>query len=174
MKKTKQFIYYIILLLICLVGVVPAVSALSKTQEAGISDHCETIKDNLKTIQKSDARARVYLGGRFETILNKYVTPLNVRLVENSMSTASLIESQNTLTSNKTKFTNDYVGYQQKLEELVAMDCKNEPASFYEKLKLVREERKKVEKDVQKMKTALSEYVELVGKLKERLNAESK
>ena len=174
MKKCKQCLYYIILLLICLVGAVPAVSALSKTQEAGISDHCETIRENLKTIQKSDARARVYLGGRRETIMNRYVTPLNVRLVENSMSTTSLIESQNTLTSNKSKFTNDYVEYQQKLEELVAMDCKSDPAGFYEKLKVVRDERKKVEKDVQKMKTALSEYVELVGKLKEKLNAGSK
>ena len=174
MKKIKQSIYYIILLLICLVGAVPAVSALSKTQEAGISDHCETIREDLKTVQKSDARARVYLGGRYETILNKYVTPLNVRLVENSMSTAKLIESQNTLTSSKSKFTNDYVEYQQKLEELVAVDCKKEPASFYEKLKVVREERKKVEKDVQKMRSALTEYTELVVKLKEGLNAKSK
>lgn len=149
------------------------VVGLSKTQEAGITDHCESIKESLKVVQRNDARARVYLGGKYETILNKYVTPLNVRLVENSLSTTSLIESQNTLASGKAKFANDYVEYQQKLEDLVAMDCKNNPAEFYEKLEGVRQKRKKVEQDVQKMKSALTEYVDLVGKMKEKLNAKS-
>ena len=173
MKKFRQSLYYIILLLICLVGVALPVAGLSKEQEAGISDHCETIKDSLRTVQKSDARARVYLGGKYETILNKYVTPLNVRLVENSLSTTSLIESQNTLANGKAKFANDYVDYQQKLEELVGADCKNSPADFYEKLENVREKRKKVEQDVQKMKTALTDYVKLVKELKEKLNAKT-
>ena len=174
MKKTRLSLYYIIFCGICLVGMAPAVLSISKTQEAAIADHCSTIVESLKTIQKSDARARVYLGGRFETIINKYVTPLNVRLVENSLSTANLIESQNTLTSNKAKFANDYVEYQQKLEELVAMDCKNSPVEFYDKLNVVRQERKKVKQDVDKMKTSLAEYMELVGKLKEKLNAKTK
>ena len=165
-----------IVVLICLIVVgclaLPA-GAISEEQKAGIVDHCETIRESLKIVQRSDARARVYLGGKYEMILNKYVTPLNVRLVENNLSTTSLIESQNTLASGKAKFANDYVEYQQKLEELVAMDCKNNPAEFYEKLEGVRQKRKKVEQDVQKMKSALTEYVDLVGKLKEKLNAKS-
>lgn len=187
MKINRYCLYYIILLLICLVGVVLPARALdlqegeeaakvtlSKTQEAAIVDHCATIKESLKTVQKSDARARVYLGGRYETILNKYITPLNVRLVENSLSTTSLIESQNTLASSKAKFANDYVDYQQKLEELVAVDCKNNPTEFYEKLDGVRQKRKKVEQDVQKMRRVLAEYVDSVGKVKEKLNAKTK
>lgn len=174
MKKTKQLLCYVVLLVICLVGMALPVAGLSKAQEAAIADNCETMKESLRTVQKNDARARVYLGGRYETILNKYVTPLNVRLVENSLSTASLIESQNTLASGKAKFANDYVDYQQKLEELVSVDCKNNPAEFYEKLETVRQKRKKVEQDVQKMKSALTEYVELVGGVKEKLNAKTK
>ena len=174
MKKIKQSLYYTIFCCICLVGMAPMVMGISKTQEAATADHCSTIRESLKTIQKNDARARVYLGGRFETIINKYVTPLNVKLVENSLSTASLIESQNTLSSNKVKFANDYVEYQQKLEELVAMDCKNNPVEFYSQLEVVRQERKKVKQDVDKMKAALVEYMDLVGKLKEKLNAKTK
>lgn len=148
--------------------------AISEKQEAVIADHCSSIKDSLKTIQKNDARTRVYLGGRFETIINKFVTPLNVKLVENSLSTSELIESQNTLTSSKTVFANDYVEYQQKLEELVAIDCKSNPAEFYKQIEVVRKERKKVKQDVDKMKKILTEYMGLVGKLKEKLDAKTK
>ena len=151
-----------------------AAIAISEKQEAVIVDHCSSIKDSLKTIQKNDARTRVYLGGRFETIINKFVTPLNVKLVENSLSTSELIESQNSLTSSKTVFANDYVEYQQKLEELVAIDCKSNPAEFYKQIEVVRKERKKVKQDVDKMKKILTEYMGLVGKLKEKLDAKTK
>ena len=173
MRKIRQFVYYIIFCMICLVGMAPGVMGLSKTQEAAIMDHCAVMKESLKAVQKNDARTRVYLGGRFEMILNKYVTPLNVRLVENSLSTASLIESQNLLTESKTKFANDYINYQQKLEELVAVDCKANPKEFYEMLDGARQKRKIVEQDVKKIRTALTEYVDLVGKVREKMGTKN-
>ncbi len=174
MKIIRQSLYYIILLVICLVGVALPVSGLSKTQEAAIVDHCVAIKENLRIVQRNDARARVYLGGKYETILNKYVTPLNVRLVENNLSAVNLIESQNGLASSKAKFADDYVEYQQRLEELVAMDCKDNPSEFYGKLESVRQKRKKVEQDVQKMRSGLNDYLNMVGKVKETINAKTK
>lgn len=170
LKKSLLVLCSALLFLVCPIGLASAISA---KQEAAIVDHCDAIKESLKTIQKNDARTRVYLGGRFEKIINKYVTPLNVRLVESSLSTTNLIESQNALTKNKARFTNDYVEYQQKLEELVAMDCKDSPVEFYNKLDVVRQERRKVKQDVDKMKSTLTEYVDLVGKLKEKLNAKA-
>ena len=85
-------------------------------------------------MQKNDARTRVHLGGRYETILTKFMTPLNVRLLENNLSNVELVENQNDFAGAKTLFNNDYINYQQDLEELVSMDCKKEPAAFYEKL----------------------------------------
>ena len=174
MKNIKIYLYYIIFLFICIVAIALPAVALSKEQESTIMDHCESIKDNLRLIQKNDSRTRVYLGGRYESILNKYVMPLNVSLVENSMSTANMIESQNVFTAGKTRFANDYVNYQQRLEELVSMDCKNDAVGFYEKLEDVRTRRKKVEQDVQELRKILDEYVGLVVKLKERLNEKTK
>lgn len=150
------------------------VGAISKAQEAAIRDNCESIRDDLKNVQKSDARARVYLGGRFESILNEYVVPLNMRLVENNLSTTGLIESQNTIASGKLKFANEYVEYQQRLEELVAMDCKSNPGEFYDKLTSMRRKRKRVEQDVQELRTAIGEYAKRVTKLKGDLNVEAK
>ncbi|MBQ5812189.1 hypothetical protein IIW29_01275, partial [Candidatus Saccharibacteria bacterium] len=123
----------------------------SEKRETAISDHCEAMREDLKTVQRADARARVYIGGRYETILSKFVMPLNLWLVEKNMSRADLIEGQNKIAEAKTIFTNDYVDYQQGLEQLVAIDCKTEATRFYDKLVRVRQRRRKVEQDMQKM-----------------------
>ena len=143
--------------------------AISEKQEAAIVDRCEEIREDLKTVQKDDARARVHLGGRYETILTKFIVPLNVRLVENSLSNAELVENQNQFAETKTIFANDYVGYQQDLEELVAMDCKKEPGAFYEKLVKVRQKRKTVEQDTLKLRSLISKQVKLVTSVRSKV-----
>ena len=160
MRKKRLAFYYIILMLICLVPV--PVSAVSETQKDAIVSHCDAIKDTLKNVQKTDARTRLYLGGLYETILTKFIVPLNMRLVENNLSTAKLVENQNNFADTKATFANDYVAYQQMLEELVAMDCKNKPDEFYQELIAVRQRRKTMAQDVLKMRSLLSEHLKLV------------
>lgn len=145
------------------------VMALTEKQEAAIVDRCAEIREDLKTVQKDDARARVHLGGRYETILSKFIVPLNVRLVENNLSNADLVENQNQFAEAKATFANDYVGYQQDLEELVAMDCKNEPSEFYEKLAKVRQKRKTVEQDTLKLRNLISKQVKLVTSVRSKV-----
>ena len=156
----KKFVAMILSLMLSLLAL-PA-SAISEAQEASITDNCSTIKENLKKVQKLDAKARVFLGGHYETILNKYLTPLNVRLVENNISNVGLIENQNNFGKAKTLFASDFINYQQGLEELIAMDCKNNPEVFYNKLVKVRQKRKVVEQDILKMRQMLSEQMNLV------------
>ena len=112
---------------------------LSDAQINTIVDHCDTIKDSLKSLQRVDSRTRVYLGRYYETILTNFITPLNLRLVENNISNTQLLENQTNFANRRTSFVNDFIVYQQALEELVHTDCKNEPVKFYEKLLVVRE-----------------------------------
>ena len=172
MKKISLCIGFVGLLFVC--APVLSVGAISKTQETAISDHCDAMREDLKNVQRADARARVYIGGRYETILTKFVVPMNLWLVEKNMSRADLIESQNAISEAKTSFVNDYVDYQQGLEQLVALDCKNEPEKFYDKLVRVRQKRKKVEQDMQKMAKNLDEYKGRVVKLKEATGEKAK
>lgn len=143
----------------------PALAA-SEAQEQGVKENCDTIKEVLKNVQKDDARARVYLGAYYEAILSNFITPLNVRLVENNLSEASLVENQNKFAAARSLFVDDYVSYQQRLEELVAMNCKTKPKEFYEKLEKVRQKRKVVEQDALKIRGLTSEHVKLVEQLK--------
>lgn len=143
-----------------------------KISEAGkqaIKERCDIIRDNLKNIQKTDSRTRVYLGAHYETILTKFVVPLNVRLVENGLSNAELVENQNGLTEARKLFADDFVNYQQGLEELVGMDCKTEPEKFYEQLEKVRSRRKTVEQDTLKIRNLVSKHLKLAGDLRGKL-----
>ncbi len=145
------------------------VNAISETQKNAIVDNCDNIKDSLKNVQKSDAKARVFLGSHYETVLSKFVTPLNVRLVENNFSKPDLIENQNELAKTKETFSTSFIDYQKDLEELVAMDCRAEPGKFYEKLVSVRTKRKNMVSNVSKMRELTAKNIKLVKKLKESL-----
>ena len=156
----KKFCAVMVIFAMSLVAM--PVLAITEKQEAAIVDRCEIIRDGLKEVQKNDARARVHLGGRYESILSKFIMPLNMRLVENNLPSADLVENQNSFAETKTLFVNDYINYQQELEELVAMDCKNEPNDFYEKLVKVRQKRKTMQQDVLKLRTLITNQIKIV------------
>ena len=167
MKKKTLIFYCITLMLFC--QEVPLVSAISSDlseTEKIIVKRCDVIHENLKKVQKEDSKVRVYLGGYYETILTKFITPLNVRLVENNLSSAGLVENQNKFATSKATFASDFIVYQQGLEELVGMDCKEKPEEFYDKLVVVRQKRKMMAQDVLKMRSLISEHIRLVEGLK--------
>ena len=94
--------------------------------------------------------------------------PLNVRLIENSLSSAELVENQSGFAERKVGFSDNYISYQQGLEELVSMNCREEPERFYEKLTEVRVKRSAVSKDVAEMRKLITKNIELVrGLMKE-------
>lgn len=168
MKKKGIFSYCIILFMFCQVFA-SNVGAITEVQSEAIVGHCDAIKEDLKRVQKEDARVRVYLGGYYETILTKFITPLNVRLVENNLSSAGLVENQNNFAESKVIFANDFVVYQQDLEELVGMDCKEKPEEFYKQLATVRQKRKTMTQDVLKMRSLISEHIRLAEGLKGKI-----
>ena len=165
MKKSVIFC----LALVCSFGFVGMVSAISEEQRIAIVEKCDVIRDDLKSVQRIDARARTFLGSHFETALSKFVMPLNIRLVENNLSDLDLIENQNEFATAKAGFVVDFISYQQELESLIAMNCRTEPELFYEKLKVVRDKRKIVASDVTKMKGIVTRNLKLVTGLKEGL-----
>ena len=151
------------------VSVPVSAAEISTTQKTTIVDNCSAIKDSLHAVQREDSRIRVYLGRYYESILTKFITPLNVRLVENNISDTALIANQEQFVDRRTVFISDYIVYQQALEELVGIDCKTEPQKFYDKLKVTREKRETVNQDVAKMNELTNKQVKLVTKLKDGL-----
>lgn len=168
-KRSKIFCVMGVMFLQALVMGMPGAMAIEENQSKVIVERCDAIKEDLKKVQKEDARVRVYLGGYYETIVTKFIIPLNVRLVENNLSSAGLVENQNDFVEARTVFANDFISYQQVLEDLVGMDCKDDPSRFYDKLKITQQKRKVMSQDVLKIRSLISEHIKLVDNLKGRL-----
>ena len=159
----------IIILLSSVFGISASANAVTDEQLNGISKNCETIKTNLKDLQHTDSRVRVYLNRHYESVINNLTAPLNVRLIENVIPSKNLVDNQNSMVSTQTNFVIDFVEYQRVLEELVGIDCKANPSNFYNKLKSVREKRGILKEDTAKLKKLMSDQVSLVTALKESL-----
>lgn len=137
-----------------------------------ISNSCASLRQSLKTLQRTDARARTYFGAIYETLSSKYFVPLNLRLVKNNLSSVSLINLQTNFSSTKATFSADYIDYARSLEELSNIDCRLEPEHFYEQLLATREKRTKVSEDLQKMNSLAISSVPLIEKLQESIQNE--
>ncbi|MBO4276196.1 hypothetical protein J5868_00605 [Candidatus Saccharibacteria bacterium] len=162
----KIFFLFVMMMGFCLV--LPA-GAVSEGQKTAISENCDKIKETLRTVQHQDSRTRVYLGRHYETVLSKYITPLNVRLVENTMINSGLMDNQDSFSRTRNSFIIDFIEYQKGLEDLVATDCKTEPENFYNKLVKVRERRNVVESDTVVLKELIMTQLNLVKGLREQL-----
>lgn len=162
----KIFFLFVMMMGFCLV--LPA-GAVSEGQKMAISENCDKIKETLRTVQHQDSRTRVYLGRYYETVLSKYITPLNVRLVENNMFDSGLMDNQDSFSRTRNSFIIDFIEYQKGLEDLVATDCRVEPEIFYNKLVKVRERRKVVESDTVVLKELIMTQLNLVKGLREQL-----
>lgn len=170
MKKKSISSYCITLMIICQVFCAcTPVFAISEERKNVISERCEIIRDNLKDVQRSDSRVRIYLGRYYETILNKFMIPLNLRLVENNLSETDLIKNQNDFNEARTDFINNYVTYQKSLEELVMSDCKADPESFYNKLVDVRQKRAIVNDEANKLRELAGWQMDFTRMLKEKI-----
>ena len=165
MRKMVIVVGVFIVGVMLLVARVKAIE-ISDEQKDVIVARCDAIKNDLKNLQHRDSRARVYLGRYYENILNKFITPLNVRLVENNLADSGLISNQDNFAKTRTNFIIDYIEYQKVLENLVVTDCREEPAKFYERLENARLKRGIVSKDVSKLRALAEEQINLVDALK--------
>ena len=169
MKKKIAAVFLATTLIANSATVFAATPKISTEQKAAIVDHCDEIRENLRNVQHQDSRARVYYGRYYETISSKFIVPLNMRLTENNLLSDNLLNNQNKFTSFRTDFGSDYVEYQRSLEELVTINCKEEPEKFYELLQTVREKRKNVNQDAVDLRKVITDHIELVTDLKESL-----
>lgn len=164
MKKTA------VVLVSVLMSFAPvSVGAISESKKEAISKNCSTIVENLKELQHEDSKTRVYLGKYYEVLQLRFITPFNVRLSENTLSNDSFVNNQNDFNKGRENFMIDFIEYQKMLERLIAADCKNRPAEFYDVLVKTRELRKIVESDTKSIYKLANDHLDLVKKIGEKL-----
>ncbi len=169
MRRTVAAIFIVLAALFSPFSSVSAMD-LSEEQEGAISQNCQSIKQSLKNLQKTDSRTRVYLGSIYQTVLINFITPLNLRLVRNNIPDSALVDDQSAITAAREDFAHNFITYSQSLEELIAIDCQNNPAGFYEKLQDTRAKRTTVASNVDKLRQLIVDHINTVIKIKEDIN----
>lgn len=169
MKRKKGLIFHCIILMLFCQVCVPTADAVSEEKLQTISTHCEKIRESLRLVQREDSVVRTHLGPYYNTVLEKFMKPLNLRLVENNISEQRLFNNQQSFATTQNQFRDDYRAYQDALGDLVAMDCKNEPEKFYAKLEETREKRKVVATEVAKMRKLAGKQVTVLKEVLEKL-----
>ena len=130
---------------------------------------CDQARKSLLALQKDDTRVRTSLGPIYDKIQNDFIVPLNIRLINNNLPIPELITTQVDFALGKTTFYKDFTSYSQSLEELLSVDCKNEPDNFLSKLPQVRTKREKVHTDILKLDQLISAYRNNVISLGDKL-----
>ena len=143
---------------------------LSDEQKGAISQSCSTMKQTLKTLQRSDSRTRSFLGASYETFLSRYITPLNISIVKAGFSDVTISALNANLIEKRQNFVSEFTSYSQSLDSLINTDCQSDPESFYRKLVDTRNKRSELESTVKAIRTNLVNHYTAVKKFQEQLN----
>lgn len=143
--------------------------ALTAEQRDVIIQNCSNIKQSLSKLEHSDLRTRTYLGTAYESINGHFITPLNLRLVKNSLPSDGLFRIQNDFAAEQANFRNNYINYMRELESLIAIDCVIQPQEFYDKLEVVREKRATLRDSTKRLAALAEDQYESVEKLRDSL-----
>ena len=177
MALLSQFLCYnitmFIISLFFSVLMIPAtpVSAaeLTEDQTGAIVQNCASTKQSLRTLQRTDARARSYLGAAYETLLSDYISPLNLRLINSNQPNADLTNIHSQIINTRQEFISRYTSYAQSLEDLIYSDCQNHPDEFYDKLVATRKKRAELSSVTTTLRNLFSEHLTEVRFLKNSL-----
>ncbi len=147
------------------------VSALSENQSGAIVQNCASIKQSLRSLQRTDARSRSYLGTAYETILSDFIAPLNLILTSSNQPNINLTTIHSNIVDTRKSFISEYTAYSQALEGLISTDCFNHPEDFYNKLQDAKRKRANVSATTTTLRNLFSEYLTGVRKLKSSIGA---
>ena len=143
-----------------------AAVTLSKEQAGAISQSCDSIKQSLRKLQKTDTKTRSFLGGLYEDLLTDFISPLNLRLVKNNLPSTTLTELHSSFISKRQDFAKKFTLYEQSFETLLASDCQKDPTDFYNKLTETRKARTTLEQSTEALRMVLEKHQNAVQTLK--------
>lgn len=134
-----------------------------------IVHNCASIKQSLRSLQRTDARVRSYLGSSYERILGSFITPLNLRLVSANQPNTNLTTLHSEIVDTRKNFISEYTSYAQSLDDLLASDCYGRPEDFYNKLVETRRRRDVLSTTTTNLRNLIAEHLTAVRKLKNTL-----
>lgn len=137
---------------------------ISQEKIEAIKDHCVSAQSAVQRTQKSDLVTRTNRGRSYEYLLS-LMASLNSRIALNKLSQPRMVEVASLLQSNFESFHSDYTSYTISVDQLLRINCENEPEKFYKALEEVREKRAALATGTVEMRKLIDEYSKLVTAL---------
>lgn len=143
----------------------------SEARLRAISTGCSLIKARLSSAQKTDLEARIKRGRAYDQELIPYVTAFNSRVAANQVDAPELISAAAALrlAVSQAEFARLYSVYADQINEATRSDCERNPRLTYYAIEQAKLDRKALAAQVQKIDSLISEYIDGLRVIGERI-----
>ena len=125
---------------------------------ATIRERCVENLAALRRLHQTDAVLRTDRGELYRTISDKLMVPLNKRLVSNRLDGGSLVDLSATFSDQYDVFFTAYFEYDNALSDVLKINCKSEPVTFYNALLQARKKRDVLNQSNQKLLETIRKF----------------
>lgn len=119
--------------------------------------NCRVTQTALQRIHEADALARFRLGQQY-VLISKLMAPMNSRLSLNHIDSVDTVQTAVEFDKRRDEFTSLYIQYEETMSRALAIDCTNQPVSFYDTITLAREHRAAVRAVVERLNELAVQY----------------
>ncbi len=125
---------------------------------ARIKSNCPSALATLSRIRLNDAPVYINHNQTYFSISDKLMARLNSRLTFNRYDATQLVKTASDYNVQLTKFKAAYKQYDDTMQDVLRMNCRQQPVSFYDKVATARQQRQKVQDAVVQLKTLIDQY----------------
>ena len=141
---------------------------MSEAQIASVRTGCADALQALLQVQRVEAVTRVNRGYEYEGVL-RLLAAFNSRAALNKLDVAPLVTATSHIQAKFSDFQKHYLLYADQVDDVLDVNCKQAPVTFYDKLTLAREARAQIATDIRDIEMLLDEYQAGVQALSDRL-----
>ncbi len=135
--------------------------SISEEKLESIRQHCSNSKIVVQKLQKQNAVSRINRGRAYDQLL-KQVEAFNNRLTYNKIDASSFSALASQLKSEVDVFRASYTIYDESLTSAIKIDCRQQPAEFYDYIVKSRTDRSAVGAEVKKIDELIRQYRQVV------------
>lgn len=133
---------------------------------ARIKSNCPGALSTLARIHANDAPIFINRNQTYFSVGDKLMTRLNSRLTLNKYDATQMIKTASDFNAQLVKLRTTYKEYDDTMADILRINCRQQPVSFYDKVTLARELRRKVNAIVIKLKEDTDQYQQDVATFK--------
>lgn len=147
-----------------------AQTTLSDTHIRQIQQNCKAATRVIQQIHANDGPLRVNRGQVYDSISSKLMTPLNSRLIINKLDASAMVKVTAQYEKALSDFRENYRRYDNKMSDVLTVNCVKDPQHFYDELVQARHLRSVVHGDIVKVNGLIDEYGASFSAFRERFS----